>query len=400
MSGFIIHDDGQGCFGPLTDLRPAFRLRTGAQWTSRRIARRLDREPAASWVPDSLADVHADTAQRPVNELPKGDALLCVNGRWSGLESIKAPAASSVLVNADGEVVMANLPRADAEAWLREGTLPGDVTRTPVEAVVYRYPWDILDHLEAAILDDLSTCPVPLMSDDRLHVHGEHPVHVHPTAEVLPGVVADTTAGPVVIDDQAVIRCNAVLIGPCFIGPRTVISDGAVIKARCSFGPDCRVGGEVGSTVFQACSNKSHDGHLGDSLVGSWVNLGAGTTNSNLLNTYSEVIVRLDPDSQSAKTGRVFMGSIIGDHVRTAISTRLMTGSVIGTGSMIATTAAPPTTVPAFSWLTDQGARVYRFSKFMDVTRTVQARRSMTPGPGETAALERLAEAAATRDEG
>ena len=94
------------------------------------------------------------------------------------------------------------------------------------------------------------------------------------------------------------------------------------------------------------------------------------------------------------------MGSIIGDHVRTAISTRLMTGSVIGTGSMIATTAAPPTTVPAFSWLTDQGARVYRFSKFMDVTRTVQARRSMAPGPGETAALERLAEAAATRDEG
>jgi len=400
MSGFIIHDDGRGCFGPLTHLRPAFRLRTGAQWTSRRIARRLGLEPIASWVPDALVDVHADTAQRPVNELPGGDTLLCVNGRWSGLESIPVPGASSVLLNADGEVVMANLPRADAEAWLRTGSLPDGVTKSTVEAVVYTYPWDILDHLEAAMQDDLSTCPVPRMSEDQLHVHGEHAVHVHPAAEVLPGVVADATGGPIVIDDGAVVRCNAVLIGPCYIGPRTVISDGAVIKARCSFGPDCRVGGEVGSTVFQSCSNKSHDGHLGDSLVGCWVNLGAGTTNSNLLNTYSEVIVRLDPDSQSSKTGRVFMGSIIGDHVRTAINTRLMTGSVIGTGSMIATTAAPPTTVPAFSWLTDQGARVYRISKFMDVVRTVQARRGTSPGPGETAALERLAEAAAAREGG
>ena len=50
--------------------------------------------------------------------------------------------------------------------------------------------------------------------------------------------------------------------------------------------------------------------------------------------------------------------------------------------------------------LTDQGARVYRCNKFMDVVRTVQARRGTSPGPGETAALERLAEAAAAREGG
>ncbi len=400
MSGFIIHDDGQGHFGPLTDLRPVFRLRTGAQWTTQRIARRIGLTPAASWVPVPLRELHAETARRPVNELPDGDTLLCVNGRWSGLESIAAPAASTVLANADGEVVMANLPRRDAEIWLRDGTLPEDAVTDTVEAVVYRHPWDILDHLDATLQDDLSASDVPVMSGDRLQVHGGHPVHIHPTAEVLPGVVADTTNGPVVVDDHAVIRSNAVLTGPCYVGPRTVISDGAVIKGRCSFGPDCRVGGEVGASIFQSCSSKAHEGHLGDSIVGCWVNLGAGTVNSNLLNTYSEVIVRLDPDAQSMKTGRIFMGSIIGDHVRTAIGTRIMTGSVLGTGSMIATTASPPTTVPAFSWRTDKGCRNYRFDKFIDVARTVQARRGMEPGPAETAALDRIAAAAASRGEG
>ena len=393
MSGFIIHDDGRGDFGPLTDLRPAFRLRTGAQTTAQRIARRLGHDVAAGWVPDGLVDAFGEDSTHPVNELPDGDHLVSVNGRWCGLESLEVPAAGSVLMNADDEAIIAHLSRADMDGWLRGRTLPEGIVRQPVDAGVYRYPWHILDRLEAALLDDLAATPVPRMNDDRITIHGEHPVHLHPDATVLPGVVADTTGGPVVIEAGAVVRCNAVLIGPCSIGSGTVVTDGALIKARCSFGPDCRVGGEIGGTIFQSCSNKSHDGHLGDSIVGCWVNLGAGTTNSNLLNTYSEVIMRLAPDGQSMKTGRIFMGSVIGDHVRTAIGTRLMTGTVLGTGTMVATTAAPPTSVPAFSWLTDKGARSYRFTKFMDVARTVQARRNCEPGSAETALLERLASA-------
>ena len=394
MTGFIIHDDGQGAFGPLTDLRPAFRLRTGAQTTVQRIARRLGRDVIAAWVPVSLSDVHAGSSHHPVNELPEHEHLVSVNGRWCGLESLEVPTAGSVLVNADDEVVIAHLPRGDMLRWLEQRELPGDVVRQSVDAFLYRYPWDVLDRLDATLQDDLAATPLPRMTDDRITVHGEHPVHMHPDATMLPGVVADTSGGPVVVDEGAVVRCNAVLVGPCYIGPGTIITDGALIKARCSFGPDCRVGGEVGGTIFQSSSNKSHDGHLGDSIVGCWVNLGAGTTNSNLLNTYSEVIMRLHPDGQSMKTGRIFMGSVIGDHVRTAIGTRLMTGTVLGTGTMVATTAPPPTSVAAFRWLTDKGSRSYRFTKFMHVARTVQARRSCESGPAETALLERLAAAA------
>ena len=73
----------------------------------------------------------------------------------------------------------------------------------------------------------------------------------------------------------------------------------------------------------------------------------------------------------------MFLGSLIGDHVKTAIGTRLMTGTVIGTGAMIATTAAPPTTVERFAWLTDDGQRRYQIGKFIDMARTVISRRDL-----------------------
>ena len=137
------------------------------------------------------------------------------------------------------------------------------------------------------------------------------------------------------------------------------------------------MGGEVGGTVFQGFANKSHEGHLGDSYVGEWVNLGAGTTNSNLLNTYGEVSMRLEPDGSRWRSGRQFLGCILGDHVKTAIGTRIMTGTVIGTGAMVAGSTPPASVVPRFAWVTDDGVRSYRLDKFLDVAGTVMARREL-----------------------
>ena len=99
-------------------------------------------------------------------------------------------------------------------------------------------------------------------------------------------------------------------------------------------------------------------------MIGSWVNLG-DTVTSNLLNTHGEISVRLEPDAARNRTGRMFLGSLIGDHVN-AIGTRLVTGTVLGTGSMIATTSPPPTTVERFAWHTDDGQRRYKIDKFID----------------------------------
>src|SRR5688500_19083961 len=105
-----------------------------------------------------------------------------------------------------------------------------------------------------------------------------------------------------------------------------------------------KVGGEVSNSIVLGYSNKAHDGYLGDSYVGKWINLGAGTTTSNLNNTYGEITVttRTGPE----RTGRRFLGSLIGDHARTAIGTRLMAGSYIGFSSLLATSAIAPRYLP------------------------------------------------------
>ena len=97
----------------------------------------------------------------------------------------------------------------------------------------------------------------------------------------------------IVIADHAVIRPGATIIGPAYIGEHATVLERALIKAHTAVGPWCKVSGEVGGSIFQAYSNKGHEGHLGDSYVGEWVNLGAATTNSNLLNTYSEVVAKV-----------------------------------------------------------------------------------------------------------
>jgi hypothetical protein len=136
------------------------------------------------------------------------------------------------------------------------------------------------------------------------------------------------------------------------------------------------VAGEVGGTIFQGYANKAHDGHLGDSWIGEWANFGAGTTNSNLLNTYGEVIAQASNGDQRVRTGLKFLGCIVGDHVKFAILTRIMTGSVFGTGSMIAKADAP-TCVGRFEWITEERRQPYRWEKFAEVAEAAMARRTV-----------------------
>ncbi|MEL7484590.1 MAG: glucose-1-phosphate thymidylyltransferase, partial [Planctomycetota bacterium] len=156
----------------------------------------------------------------------------------------------------------------------------------------------------------------------------------------------------------------------------------------------CKIAGEVGGTIFQGFSNKAHEGHLGDSWVGEWVNFGAGTNNSNLLNTYGEVLARATVGGPSERTGQTFIGAIIGDHVKFAISTRIMTGSVIHTGAMWASGAPVSEVIGPFTWATDRGETAFRLSRFLETAKTVMDRRGMEPGDEYLARLSVLHERA------
>jgi UDP-N-acetylglucosamine diphosphorylase/glucosamine-1-phosphate N-acetyltransferase len=223
---------------------------------------------------------------------------------------------------------------------------------------------------------------------------GEHTAHIDESAAVFPGVVLDTTAGSIVVEAGAVLRPNAVLCGPCWIGRDSTVVDGALIRANTVIGPGCKVGGEIGASILQGWSNKAHEGYLGDSILGQWVNLGAGTNSSNLLNTYSETSVRLTPDSARERTGRNFCGAFIGDHVKTAIGTMLMTGTAIGTGSMIACSSHAPTTLGPLRWVTDAGDKPYRIERFLGTARAMMARRERELEPADEARMRQMAEQA------
>ncbi len=382
MARLIIFDDGRGQFGPMADLRAAFEIRTGMHTNAGRIAATWPRRLAALFVPEHLRALVAERANAPVNQLPNEEVVMCINGRWGLPDAmLKLDAGEAVVEAHTGHVVAAMLRRADAEYLLTRGELHERVriVSTTPERVLHCHPWDVMAWSSRTIpADILASRMNGAVVPEAAHVIGSYSVEVHHTANVMPNVVLDAENGPIVVHERAVIRPGAVVCGPASIGADSVILDGALIKANTVIGPSCKIAGEVGATIFQGFANKSHDGHLGDSWVGKWANLGAGTTNSNLLNTYGEVSMAIEPDGSRLKTGRMFLGAVIADHVKTAIGSRIMTGAVLGTGAMIAVSSFVPTMVGRFAWLTDEGESVYKLDKFLETARHVMARRRCT----------------------
>ena len=137
-------------------------------------------------------------------------------------------------------------------------------------------------------------------------------------------------------------------------------------------GPECRVRGEVASSVFQGYANKAHDGFVGHSILGHWVNLGAGTTTSNLKNTYG--LVRLTVEGEQIETGRLNVGTFFGDHAKTAIGTMLATGTVVSVGANVFGGPAPKYVLP-FAW--GVGGETMTEEGFLRVAERVLARRAV-----------------------
>ena len=205
--------------------------------------------------------------------------------------------------------------------------------------------------------------------------------------ELKPGVVLDASAGPIVIDEGARIMPNAVLIGPLYIGKRSVVKAGAKIYGPSSIGPVCKIGGEIEGTIMQAYSNKQHDGFLGHSYIGEWVNLGADTNNSDLKNTYKPVSYYSYPERIKVDSGTIFLGAAIGDHAKLGINTTLNTGLVIGIGSNLWGPELLTDFIPDFSWGTASHLDKYRWDDFCATATLVKQRRGLSLSNAEKQVL-------------
>ncbi|MDD5382074.1 MAG: hypothetical protein PHH60_00230 [Candidatus Margulisbacteria bacterium] len=179
----------------------------------------------------------------------------------------------------------------------------------------------------------------------------------------------------VLIEAGAEIEACAVLdarSGPIYIGKNTIIRPQSYLRGPLSIGPECRIGGEVTHSIFHGYSNKAHYGFIGHSYIGEWVNLGAGTTNSNLKNNYGTVKVIVH--GKEVDSGQQFLGCFIGDYAKTGIGTLINTGAVIGVGANVLGGRVTPKHVPDFTWKDEER---YRLKDFLVAAGSMMQRRGV-----------------------
>jgi glucose-1-phosphate thymidylyltransferase len=197
-----------------------------------------------------------------------------------------------------------------------------------MELPLFEYPHDVIRHHMAALPENL---------EDRLTLwHYQEiadGVFAGPGATLGQYVVTDSGGGPILLDENARVGPYTYLSGPTYIGAGTRIIEHSALKDNVALGHTCKVGGEVEASAIEPYTNKQHHGFLGHSYLGSWINLGAGTSNSDLKNTYGTV--SMEYDGRKVDTEMQFVGCIMGDYAKTAVNTSIFTGKTIGACSMV-----------------------------------------------------------------
>jgi glucose-1-phosphate thymidylyltransferase len=208
---------------------------------------------------------------------------------------------------------------------------------------LFNYPHDVIaqhmDHCGEAVEQRIKNGDYREVNDNVFVANDDQPETAIP-----PSSVFDTTLGPVVFKSNTNIGPFCFFRGPIHIGANCKISEHSSIKDSVAISHNCKFGGEAEGIQVEPWSNKQHHGFLGHSYIGSWINLGAGTCNSDLKNTYGTV--NMIYGGRKVSTGMQFVGCVMGDYSRTAINTSIYTGKIIGVGSTVY--GMTPHNVPSF----------------------------------------------------
>ncbi len=376
-------------WAPFAGVRPIAELRAGVWRVRERWEAACDREASAILGAHVDGFHEADEPRRPAggsHRRPRD------RGRLDVRAGRRSPAGHRRRATAP-----ASGRHASAGSWP-----PGERWNGPhdagdaveIDGLPLRGAFDLVTALERFLAEDcadLRAAPSTGVPEGSL-VLGDPADVIVLGAAVEPGVVFDVRQGAVVLEPGVEVRHGTRLEGPLYAGPNTKLL-GGFLRASV-FGPECRVHGEVSASVFLGYANKSHDGFVGHSVVGHWVNLGALTTTSNLKNTYGPV--RLDIAGHRIETGRQNLGTLFGDHAKTAIGTMLATGTVVSAGANLFGPPTPPRYVPPFAWGGQGDARLTA-DGFLRVAERVMPRRGVELTPERRRSLERTFARGTTR---
>lgn len=413
MNGLYLYDDAHAReFEPFALTRPVAEMMAGAALQRDRWQTALQMPVAGIITSGHLASFE-EWSSTPIAHggIPAGSVV--ANARFVPRLSAIAAAGAGALPNdhgdgmvdlwlAGGKAVAARTPRELRVDFFADGRLTIDeIGRSGAETTMLAGwwlddVWDFVRLLPEQLADDILFLQRPGFAaglapnqftppPENAIVLGDHPILIAADrvsggqvvvkgATIEPQVVFDASSGPIYVGIGSTVHSFTRLVGPCYIGRNTQVLGDRV--ATCSIGDVCKVRGELSNSIILGHANKGHDGFVGHSYMGRWVNLGAGTITSNLKNTYGSVA--LWTPRGVLDTGMQFLGTMFGDHARTAIGTRLTTGTVLGAGANVFGAAMPPKVVPPFAWGGTPPHDVYALDKFLEVAERVMERRHVS----------------------
>jgi UDP-N-acetylglucosamine diphosphorylase / glucose-1-phosphate thymidylyltransferase / UDP-N-acetylgalactosamine diphosphorylase / glucosamine-1-phosphate N-acetyltransferase / galactosamine-1-phosphate N-acetyltransferase len=220
---------------------------------------------------------------------------------------------------------------------------------------IISFPWHIFQLNDYALRQDFllltATNTTQILNDTNRALHAED-IFIGKAVQIN-HCILNANTGPIYIDDNAEIMEGSMIRGPFYLGKNSVAKMGSKIYGATSVGPNCVIGGEIKNSVLFGNSNKAHDGYLGDSVIGEWCNLGAGTSNSNVKNTGGNVGYTLEKDTQAIFAGNK-AGLLMGDYSRAAINSSFNTGTVVGVCCNIFGEIMAPKFLENFTWGTEK----------------------------------------------
>ncbi|CAN5273445.1 putative sugar nucleotidyl transferase [soil metagenome] len=396
-----LYDDARArSFDPFCLTRPAGELRAGAELIRVRWERRLQLAASGFLGAGHLRDFDESGAPHavPVDGMLEPGSIVASSRcavslreasgdrgarTWvcaGKIAAVRLAAATPATIFADGTVDLEQLtdsggrsPGAGDRQSSAPMTPPSATGAVEIKGRWLDALWDLIATLGEQLSEDIPALAARLTIHNpaEARVLGDHPVYCERGAQLEPWVVLDATSGPILVRGGASIAAFSRLVGPCYIGEGSTIIGDRV--STCSVGDVCKVRGEISNSIILGHSNKGHTGFVGHSYLGRWVNLGAGTTTSNLKNTYGNV--QLAMPEGPLDTGQQFLGTFFGDHVKTGIGTMLTTGTMLGAGANVFGSVPPPKRVPAFSWGEREPYGRFELPKFLEVAARMMERR-------------------------
>jgi UDP-N-acetylglucosamine diphosphorylase/glucosamine-1-phosphate N-acetyltransferase len=381
----LFEDDGYLNLLPIVYFQPVWDLLCGIDTLRQKILHYSGTSTIQYIARTYLSDFYLKPNQLASMDSP--EEVLLINGRllfdrddYLKIEQILA----NSLLTCDDTVVAARIKLNEVSKYFQDGVLltaqlRNDYSFREEPFQMIQFPWDLIyangEQIRSNARARTQLGKTEGSVEAGVHLLGKEDIYIGKNSRVMPGAVIDAENGPVWIGENCLVMSQAVLQGPLYIGNHTKIKAGAKIYPNTSIGEVCKIGGEVEDSIIQSYSNKQHEGFLGHSYLGSWINIGADTNNSDLKNNYGEISIYLH--DRTVSTGKQFLGVIMGDHTKTAINTMINTGSIIGVCCNIFGEGFPPKYIPSFSWGGSGGLHEYQFEKSIDVAKTVMGRRDI-----------------------